>query len=83
MGPRELAQKLYREFQSLHSRQHGFNWDQIYVMFLHHINKAYEEGCSNMLGSIRGSLEGYPDSGGDIEVMRLVDKILLEFGGQG
>lgn len=37
--------------------------------------RGRRKGSEQMLESIRGSLRGYPDSGGDIEVMEQVERI--------
>lgn len=43
--------------------------------FVAFAQRAQQEGASQMLDSIRGSLQGYPDLGGDIEVMRSVERV--------
>lgn len=42
------------------------------------IKSAELRGAQRMLDTIRGSLEGYPNLGGDIEVMEAVDRIIKE-----
>jgi len=42
------------------------------------LDRAKQEGATTMLESIRGSLRGYPNCGGDVEVMREVERIVGE-----
>jgi hypothetical protein len=63
----ELTDALHPDF--------GYEWNEGGTGY-EYIEAARHEGACSMLDSIRSSLRDYPYCGGDIEIMKAVEKII-------
>lgn len=76
--PDQLEPELTKPFKLPGYGEQLFTFKTVDLTKLSEYERGRRKGSQEMLDMIRGSLKGFPDLGGDIEVIREIERIIAE-----